>query len=117
MIKPAVREVKAFWSPLKNEAVPALETHVAIRPGLVPARTFQTPSTETFAIGHGDHAFREISAAREAACLMIKVTSSAVSWANAERARDEAIRQSGELPPPHCCLLTRPATGAKRELC
>src|SRR5205814_9808049 len=46
IMKPAVREVNAFWLLLKYEAVPALETQLEIsRTSGSPPRTFQTPRT------------------------------------------------------------------------
>src|SRR3977135_3552464 len=46
MINPAVRDVKAFCLLLKDDAVPAFETQLAISSWVgSPPRTFQTPRT------------------------------------------------------------------------
>src|ERR1700720_2648501 len=84
MIKPAVREVNAFWLLLRNAAVPAFETAVAISALLAaPPRTTQTANTLPSRSVTAITLFGETWTARVTARLMIVCTSAMVSGSDA----------------------------------
>src|SRR3954452_7656342 len=95
MMKPAVRELNAFWLLLRKDAVPALLTAVAISPGVAgPPRTTQTPSTYPSRSVTAMTLFGEIFTARVTAWLITRCTSRVVSWA---RTVQHAVKYNARL--------------------
>lgn len=80
-MNPAVRELKACWSLLKNAAVPALviASSRSSAAGGAPF-TLQTPSTNPSRSTTAMTALDETAAARVAACAMTVATSLEVIW-------------------------------------
>src|SRR6185369_13169097 len=91
-INPAVREVNAFWSLLKNAAVPALvmasSTSSGKRAWFVSPR-HQTPRTNPSRSTTAMTLFVETCAARVVACAITVATSLEVIWPKLENATEQ----------------------------